>query len=273
MSAPGVASSSGSSLPDAPRPALPPGRELKNVQAIEAVVAAREIRKMQDMQGALNELRTADLREPNHPEILGEMALTYEMMGIESKAQALWKQIIAMGEAATGGYFTLAKSKVDAAGAGPGPAAATSPVSLGTCQVLRDPTVASGEKITVRVPIIAARGATVDPAQMTIHMFLYESVNNGAYIEQVRGAEPKQDWVSKPVNWQDSPEELLDMVYDLPPPSPEQVRDLGKRQFHGYVVKLFYKDRLVSEQMSPESLRDSTQRNAPSGLDDSLFRK
>jgi hypothetical protein len=261
------------STPPSRLPALPPGKELKNPQAKESVMAAREARKLQDMQAALNELRTADLREPNHPEILGEMALTYEAMGLNAKSQSYWRQIAALGEAEAGGYFLLAKSKLDAAASTPAQGAPASPVSLGTCQVIQDPTVQKGERITVRVPIISTPGATIDPSQMTIHVLLFESVNNGERIEQVRAAPPKESWVSEPVNWQDTREELVDVVYDLPPPTAEQIRDLGKRKFHGYVVKLFYQDRLVGEQVQPESLRETAQRNTPGGLDNALFPK
>lgn len=180
---------------------------------------------------------------------------------------------MAMGEAVAGGYYTLAKLKLE--GGAPAGAAAegSSPVTLGNCQLLRDPTVQKGERITVRVPIIGSRGATINPDQMVIHVLLYESVNNGAYIEQVRSGQPVQDWVSKPINWQDTPEETLDVTYDLPEPSPDQIRDLGKREFHGYIVKLFYRDRLVGEQIHPESLRGMSQRGGGPGLDDALFRR
>ncbi len=273
MAVPGVTSQGRSGEPEVPTPTVPPGREIRNPQAKESVIAAREVRRLQDMSAALNELRTADMREPNHPEILGEMALTYELMGIESKAQIYWKQVMAMGEAVAGGYYTLAKLKLE--GGAPAGAAAegSSPVTLGNCQLLRDPTVQKGERITVRVPIIGSRGATINPDQMVIHVLLYESVNNGAYIEQVRSGQPVQDWVSKPINWQDTPEETLDVTYDLPEPSPDQIRDLGKREFHGYIVKLFYRDRLVGEQIHPESLRGMSQRGGGPGLDDALFRR
>lgn len=264
----------GESAPPSRLPALPPGKELKNPQARESVHAAREARKLQDMEAALNELRTADLREPNHPEILGEMALTYELMGLNSKAQSFWKQLSTLGEAEAGGYYLLAKSKLDAAESSPAPgAAASSPVSLGTCQVIQDPTVQKGERVTVRVPIISSPGATINAAEMDIHVLLYESVNNGERIEQVRADQPRTSWVSEPVDWQDTREELVDVVYDLPPPTAEQIRDLGRRKFHGYIVKLFYQNKLVGEQVQPESLRETARRNTPGGLDNSLFPK
>jgi hypothetical protein len=273
---PSTMTSLGESAPAPSRlPALPPGKELKNPQARESVAAAREARRLQDMRAALDELRTADLREPNHPEIIGEMALTYEAMGIGTKAQANWKQIAAMGEAEAGGYYLLAMSKLDAAAeAAPAPGAPPSPVRLGNCQVIQDPTVQKGERITVRVPVISNPGATINPGEMAIHVLLFESVNNGERIEQVRAAPPKESWVSEPVNWQDETrEELVDVVYDLPPPTAEQIRDLGKRKFHGYIVKLFYQDRLVGEQVQPESLRETARRSTPGGLDNSLFPK
>ena len=254
----------------ATRPVLPPGKQLKNPQVIEAVEVAREVRKLGNMVAALESLRAADLREPNHPEILAEMALTYEAMGIQSKATAAWKEVLGLGEAA-GGYAALAKGKLEPSGAS-APELAGSPVSLGACQVIRDPSVKQGERIAVRVPVIGSPGATIDPTQMDIHVFLFESVNNGERIEQVRAGAPTLNWVSTPVDWREAREELLDVVYDLAPPKPEEVRDLGRRSFHGYIVKLFYQNKLVGEQQQPASLRDEAQkRPSPAGLDNALF--
>ncbi|MEZ0389657.1 MAG: tetratricopeptide repeat protein [Verrucomicrobium sp.] len=259
--------------PTAQRPSLPAGREIKLPLVLESLEAGRQARNQGDMQGSLEFIRQADLREPNHPEILSEMAMTYEAMGIMSKAESSWRSVAAMGEAGAGGYFALAKSKL-AGGRPENPSpVASSPVSLGACQVIKDPSVTNGERIAVRVPLIATPGAVIDPAQMDIHVFLFQKVN-GERVEQARAAAPTLNWVSAPVDWKSANEELVDVVYDLPPPKPNEVRDLGRRTFHGFVVKLFYQNKLAGEQAQPGDLLNfSSQPSAPAGLDNALFPK
>lgn len=262
---------------DLETPSVPEARKLKNPQVIEAVEAARAVRRLGDMAAALESLRAADLREPNHPEIMGEMALTYEAMGLAGKAASTWRDVLAMGEAVAGGYHTLARAKLDAAESSLGTAAPPQDqggVTLGDCRVIRDPNVTQGERITVRVPILAAAGTMVDPSKMDIHVFLFEQINDGERIEQVRAETPAQNWVSAPVDWKDSEGEAIDVTYDLTPPKAGEVRDLGKRSFHGFIVKLFYKNRLAGEQSQPQSLLEFTQQSsAPVGVDNSLFPK
>lgn len=258
------------------RPLLPVGRELTQPQVLEAMAVGRQARTQGDIQGSLQAFRQADLQQPNHPEILSEMALSYEAMGIMTKAEALWRSIAAMGDAGAGGYASLAKAKLSGGAGRPeltAPASSGSPVTLGACTIIKDATVTKGERIAVRVPLIATPGTVIDPAQMDIHVFLFEKVN-GERVEQARAAAPTLNWVSAPVNWKDANEELVDVVYDLPPPKPEEVRDLGRRTFHGFVVKLFYQNKLAGEQAQPGDLLDfSSQPSAPAGLDNALFPK
>lgn len=261
-----------------PAPALPPpptaaaGRPLKNPQILEALEAGKLARKQGDMQASLEALRSADAKEPNHPLILSEMALTYEEMGIMTKATSAWRSIVAMGEQAAGSAFTVAKAKLE--GRDHPVLNQVSAVKLGECQVIRDASSKKGERIAVRVPIVATPGAVIDPAQMDIHVYLFEDVNQGQRIEQARATAPSNEWVSAPVDWKDSNEELVDVIYDLPTPKPEELREFGQRKFHGYVVKLFYQNKLVGEEAKPASLRDfSPARSGPAGLDGALFPK
>ncbi len=247
-------------------------KALKNPQILEAIEAGKLARKQGDMQASLEALRGADAKEPNHPLILSEIALTYEEMGILTKASAAWRSIVTMGEQSAGSYFNLAKSKLD--GRSESMLKNISAIKLGECQVIRDASAKKGERIAVRVPLLATPGAVIDPAQMDIHVYLYESVNNGERIEQARAKEPSLDWVSAPVDWKESNEELVDVVYDLPSPKPEELREFGQRKFHGYVVKLFYQNKLVGDEAQPASLRDfSPMRNSSTGLDGALFPK
>ena len=150
-----------------PKPTVPPHRQLKNPQVMEAVMAARVLRESQDMLGAIEALKSADLREPNHPEVLGEMALTYEAMLNKPRAEALWRQIYAMGESEAGGYFTLAASKIGSSSGSGGPSAPPRPVSLGPCLLQRDPIPNQGERISLRLPILATQDPAGQPERLS----------------------------------------------------------------------------------------------------------
>jgi hypothetical protein len=251
------------------KPSLPLGKQLKNPQAMEAVLAARALRDQQDMLTAIEVLKTADLQEPNHPEILGEMALTYEAMQLVPKAEGYWRQIYAMGPQGAGDYYTIAATKIGTRIA-PVEAAGASPVSLGQCALGRQP-LAQGERIVLRVPILATPGKTIDPSKMEIRVSFYESVNNGA-IEVVPQGKTTPNWSSLPTNWADpSAGETADVIYDFFPQRPGST---DTRAFYGYAVKLFYQDKLVGEQAQPEALRNGAQQGGkPAGLDNALFPK
>ncbi len=261
-------------LPTAPSSSLPSaGRPIENPQVKEMVEAARAVRKLGDMQAAIESLRAADLREPDHPEILSEIALTYEAMGLADKSQAAWKNVLAMSESVAGGFHALAKSKLAGREDAPPAAASLKPVLIGSCQVLPDTTVKKGQRLILRVPIIAAPGADVDPAQMDIHVYFYDKVGKDR-VEPSKADPPDQKWVSERVDWALHNEELLDIVYHMPELRPEELRDLGKRSYYGYVVKLFYQNRLMSERADPPSLLDYKPPGPGSaGVENALFPK
>jgi hypothetical protein len=248
-------------------------KQLKNPQAMEAVLAARALREQGDMQAAVDSLKSADLREPNHPEILGEMALTYEEMGLGSRAEPLWRQIYTMGEANAGGYHALASSKIGKPAPGAASAEPSSvpvPVSLGMCRLTREPNAKQGERITVHVPIQANPGATIDPGKIEIHVSIYESVNSGARVEAVPPDKTAQTWSTLPLNWAEPVGEIAQVTYDLFPQRPGST---DTRSYHGYAVKLFYQNKLAGEQAQPESLRKGPPKGTAPGVDNALFPK
>jgi hypothetical protein len=247
------------------------GREISNAQAREMVEVAREVRKLGDMAPVLESLRAADLREPNHPEILSEMALTYETMGLTEKAETMWRSVIALGESNGGGYYTLAKAKL----LGREIAAKTperNEVSMGACQIIPDKTVTKGQRLALRVPIKAAPGVEIDPTQMDIHVYFFDRVGADR-IESTRADPPVPSWVSAPVDWKEG-EELVDFSYNMPELKPEELRELGKRSYYGYVVKIYYLDRLMDVQAEPQALVNYNPPGAgPAGADSALFPK
>jgi hypothetical protein len=253
------------------------GKPITNPQAKEMVAAAREVRRLGDMHAALESLRAADLHEPQHPEILSEMALTYEAMQLADKAEIAWRNVLALGDAAAGGYYNLARSHLDKLQDSLKTTslnAAAKPLSLGSCQLLPDKTVTKGQKLTLRIPLISTQGAgtPIDPGQVDVQVYFYDKQADGS-VSPTR-ADTRTDWVSPPVDWRDSAEELVDVTYFMPELRPEELRNLGKRSYHGYVVKLYYQNQFMGEQAEPKALLDfKPQSPGAAGMNNALFPK
>jgi len=230
----------------APRPPLPPGREIKNQQIIDTVEGARQARILGDMQAALEALKAADLNEPGHPEILSEMAMTYEAMGLGDKSQSAWSRVRAMGLSGAGGYYRLAVSKLSNAPEEPeSPKTSTvKALKLGKCEIERD-VASKREKWNLRVPLIAIEGELIDTSAMDIQIYFFEK--SGERIEQ---AAPERSsagkWKSAPVFAAGKPE-VLEVDYTAP-------AQQGNKFFHGYMVKVYYQNKLMGEQASPQTL-------------------
>lgn len=231
----------------------------------ELVEVAQQVRSLGDLQGALEVLRKADLKSPDHPAVLSEMAQTYDQMGLTDKALASWKKVEAMGVNA--GEYRLQASK-RLGGAPAGGSASLSPatglttpetkpvdpaktLALGTCEVIRDPAVSRGERLALRIPIRSQPAAAIDPNAIDVDVFYFDLVNDEK-VEQTK-ADTVPAWVNAPVDWKDGLE-LLDVGYFLPEMTPDEIRNNGRRKFHGYIVKLYYQHKLQDTAAQPASL-------------------
>jgi hypothetical protein len=228
------------------------------------------------MKVALDLLRTADLHEPQHPEIMSEMALTYEAMGLPYKAEGWWRNVLSLGEAGAGDYYPLARRKLDEMQDAAKTAAAANdvnPLSLGRCTVIPDKTVTKGQRLTLRIPLIASPNTPIDPQKVDLHVYFYDKLPDGT-VAPTHADPPTPAWVNSPVDWKTTQEELVDVTYNMPELKPEELRNLGRRTYDGYVVKLFYDDKFMGEQADPKSLLDYKPSQAGvGGMNNALFPK
>ncbi len=252
-------SSATSALPK-PQPAKP-SAAIALLQDVNYVVtSAKEIRGMSDMQGALELLQKADQVTPDHPAIIAEIAQTYEQMGITAKATDSWRRLQLLGETKAGSFFELASRRL-----GAGPAAAAAPLAtagssgpegekhlrLGACRVDRD--FGANERYTLRVPIIRAGTQPVDGQLVDMEVFFFDRVN-GVQVAQSIAQEPVETWQSTPVDWAGAGEETLDVVYHLPTLSPAETQQHGRRSYYGYMLRLYYNNKLQDVAAEPRDL-------------------
>jgi hypothetical protein len=101
----------------------------------------------------------------------------------------------------------------------------------------------SGAK-NLRISIKARPGQSIDPRQMAVHVFFYESNANGEV--QLTNAEVLTEWISPPVDWSHDELELLNAIYT---PSADSALT-----YAGYVVGIYYKNDLQDTRAEPGSL-------------------
>lgn len=242
-----------------------------NAQVDELIEVAAQSRELNDAPGALQALDRADLIMPDHPTVLREKALTLGKLGQADKAQELWDRISRLGP---GAGASIAEARTSFSNAGsqapatpPGPldnafaslsgAASQSPagpLSLGSCAVRSDPSVARGQKMILTMPVHSSPGVQIGVDDWNLDVFFYDRV------DEVRVEPTKSDPViysfDMPVDFTTG-EEVVTAVYHMPELTPQDVASIGHREYYGYVVKLYYKHRLMSTAASPRDLLDN----------------
>jgi hypothetical protein len=259
-------------------------------EVAELLQTVAQLRAGGETEGLMELLKAAEGMDQNHPAVLKEFALTYEQMGLTEKAREYWERIVGLGEAVSGMFYGLAQQRLERLGAGApsavfpaGPAAiltepnvvggmplggsemttakvtseAGAALGVGGCKVVRDLAVAKGDKRTLRIPIVRVGASPIEPEAVNVDVFFYDRVN-GTKVEPTRADPPVSSWVASPVDWSGEGMELLDVTYFLPPMSAQEVLDHGRRDFHGYLVKLYYKDRLQAVVAEPRELLEES---------------
>lgn len=249
-----------STTPTSPPPPITPDAAAELLRDVNYVVTtAKEIRGLSDMQGALELLKRADQLTPDHPAIIAEIAQTYEQMGIKDKATDAWRRIQLLGATRAGSFYELASRRLGDGSAGVAvPALASGGDSekflrLGPCQVARDFQVNTGERFVLRVPVVRAGNQPVDRNAMNLEVFFFDRVN-GTQVAQSIAPEPVETWQSAPVDWSGAGEELLDVVYHLPALSAAEVQQHGRRSYYGYMLRLYYNNKLQDVVAEPRDL-------------------
>lgn len=261
------------SSPPPPAPASAPTfPKTGDARADELIEVAIQSRELNDADGALKALERADLIKPDHPIILREKAITYGKLGRADKAQPLWDRVSRLGPGAgtassppepsapspppeapgsiNGAFATLGGASSGSAG----------PLSLGQCQVVRDATVTKGEKVLLKIPLVATPGAVVNVSDCNLDVLFYDKVDE-ARLEPTN-ADPVVLNYEMPVDFKTSTE-VVTAIYQMPQLTSQEIANIGHRTFGGYVVKLYYKNRLMSTAASPRELLSGSSGQGP----------
>lgn len=110
-----------------------------------------------------------------------------------------------------------------------------------------------GERVIIRVPIIAAPGVNVDRSKLEVQLFVFERVNN-IDLELTIADPPKLEWLSVLPDWKNSLTETFQVIYQRPKMTPAETEKYGRRSYYGYVARLVYDGKLRDVASDPINL-------------------
>lgn len=207
---------------------------------------------------AMQKIQEADSLLPNDPGILLRMARILERKDEPSQAAAIYNRVLALPglprDLRTQTERKLSMMRLPETPATPTVQAAEEGADMrdetglqpGATLGIVDTRVAEtpgGQKV-LRVSIKSRPNSTIDPSQVTLHVFFYERDSSGA--TSLTESKVVSEWISPPVNWMDNEPELLNATYTAP--------DLPGTSYAGFVVGVYYKGELQDTRADPGSL-------------------
>ncbi|MFQ3578243.1 MAG: hypothetical protein SNJ52_04460 [Verrucomicrobiia bacterium] len=249
-----------------PSPAMSPAATEDFVlrSSLEAVLVARSARKSGDMQMALDKLREAQAFGPDNAEVLAELALTYEQMGLLDKAIAHWRMVYQLGPRA-GMYFRVASEKITR-GVGVPAAGESGDVQglitggrersklvIERTEVERSQSDGQGD---VRLRLwFKAQDPPISPKDVKVEVFFYDILDDQDVV--LTNAETVYEWERTPPDWVNGRIEQLSINYLPSDADPELEEERGrKRQYLGHIVRLYYQRKLQDVDAEPRRLLD-----------------
>ena len=256
-----------------PRPTPVAVRRIVTPEArvADLINLARTLRDRGDTSTALTRLREAQVISPQNWQIVSEMALTYEKMGLGDKALQQWRRIYEMGEQA-GIYYAAAEAKMRAVEVpsteSPAPAPSleeglvpanlpgTSPghvLSLGKVGTIDDTGNSQAlRRLKLRIPIFAKPKSKIDVHDTMIQVCFYDQLPDHKVVET--NANVASSWTSAPIDWATAEPEVLEVEYAQPEPDLHDPRSQERRNYYGYLVRVYYKNELNAVFADPEKL-------------------
>lgn len=228
------------------------------------VKTAQALRERGDTATAIIRLREALAIAPGNPQVLSEIAITYDRMGVSQKAAEYWRKVYDIGESA-GIYYVAAAAKLIA----PPPSAPAAPANhsltanagnavqpgsalgLMTVNTVEDQDSLSQKKFSLQIPVKAREGSDIDNGQVTIQVLFYDIINDKSIVQTV--AKVSSRWITSPVDWANGDIEVLQVDYNLPKLDPKDAAT-EQRNYYGYIVRLYYKGELQDVRADPITL-------------------
>ena len=110
-----------------------------------------------------------------------------------------------------------------------------------------------GEKRRVRFEIKARKLGEIDPEKVDVQVYFFDLVN-GEKIDLTTANPPGVEWISVLPDWKSTDREVLEVTYEHPTPTPDELSSFGQRFYYGFVARLIYDGRLADSHSQPTNL-------------------
>ena len=194
------------------------------------------LRERGDTTNALARLQDAAQRDPKNANVLAEMAMIYESIGLFDRSAETWRKIVEIGPSA-GALYELADMKLKV-GVAPTTTAATttgpgfagvSPLDAGSTRsnpegipdgstfgiteatVTQNPDPEAETNLTLRVGVKLRSNTIIDHTKVKIQVFFYDTVENNKVA--LTDAEVNYEWITPNHDWKSTNPEILAVSY------------------------------------------------------------
>ena len=238
-------------------------------EVLEIIEIGVALRKKGETLESLRKLRKAKEISPQNPRVMWELSLTYKSMSLQQKAENELTKIMDLGEGRGGEYYQIIKLKKNSDRETEKRKDLTI-FSFGSMRTGINTQKEKGESVNVKMEIISGINEPIDPKDISLVVDFYDLVN-GSKIEKTRADPPSATWITKPINWQTSKIEIVNWNYYMPQLSQEDIKNFGKRSYHGFVARLYYKDLIQDIYAEPRILLEPKKLDIESFIEGSLF--
>lgn len=224
---------------------------IANPEVAKLVNEARAARVAEDMGTAVAKLEQAKLLDAEEPNVLYELGLVHETMGVYDVASKYYEQLFRLGAAKAGAYYELAARKLrDGVQE---PTQMRGKLALGRVRIFRDPNLEQGQRVVLTIPVQNAPGNVVTADDFVVTVKFFDQVRGQEIVPASEQAQTSYQWTTGKLDWAGGQEELR-VTYVIPPQSEEQQQLFGERRYYGQVVELTYKNELIDLDAWPRDL-------------------
>lgn len=201
-----------------------------------------------DMRRCVLSFEEATLISPEHPALLYYYGMAYDKLLNPEKAREYYTRVFNMRSSA-GKYFERASRRLKHGF--DQPSDMRGKVSFGPYTHSHTTDPESGERVSMRLPILVAPETELSPQDIFIHIQFFVLVN-GRTI-RYSPTDPSVMWENETQDWSDNEENII-ISYNLPVLTKEEQDAYGEMTYYGFTAKFFYKGEPIDCISNPSAL-------------------
>ncbi len=201
-----------------------------------------------DMRRCVLSFEEASLISPEHPALLYYYGMAYDKLLNPEKAREYYTRVFNMRSSA-GKYFERASRRLKHGF--DQPSDMRGKVSFGPYTHSHTTDPETGERVSMRLPILVAPETELSPQDIFIHIQFFVLVN-GRTI-RYSPTDPSVMWENETQDWSDNEENII-ISYNLPVLTKEEQDAYGEMTYYGFTAKFFYKGEPIDCISNPSAL-------------------